>query len=161
MWYGTNADKQGSDTLCSDDRSELAYYDAVFAIQPAILETSDDPDVVILKVFQDDTQSKSTTPVGVPPHQIRIGRTPSPFSSAASSIRRGSLESLSESTPLMNMAHRDGRDHHIIYYYKNFVYRHLAQVHRDSLGTSLETGAPAAPDVFETQAAAFMPVSAI
>ena len=56
------------------------------------------------------------------------------------------------------MAHQDGRDHQLVYYYKTYVHRHLAQVHRDSLGISLETGALSAPDVFERQAASFLPV---
>ena len=30
----------------------------------------------------------------------------------------------------MNFAHPDGRDYSIIYYYKNYVNRHMAQVRR-------------------------------
>lgn len=156
-----DADKLDSDPIHHDHRSpgEIFQYDAVSGTTPVVLEAADDTDVVILKAFQDDTQSKTTSPVSISTMQFRNGRTASPFSPAASPIRKESLEPSFESTPLMNMAHMDGRDHHIIYYYKNFVHRHLAQVHRDSLGTLLETGASTAPEVFERQAAAFMPVS--
>ena len=122
-------------------------------------DTSNDPDIVILTIFEDDVR-KALSPGGVVAAQRRPPGTPTlSIPSSTSSAQRGEYFRFSyDNTPLMRVAHKDGRDHQLIYYYKNFVHRHLAQVHRDSLGTSLETGALSAPDVFERQAANFLPV---
>lgn len=121
-------------------------------------QNSDDPDIVILKVFEDDTHKLGSPTSAVV--QERSSRTPtlSLPSSVGSAHRADYFRFSYDNTPLMRMAHKDGRDHQLVYYYKNYVHRHLAQVHRDSLGTSLETGALSAPDVFERQAASFLPV---
>ncbi len=120
-------------------------------------QVSDDPDVVILKIFEDDARSGSPTSAVI---RARSSRTPtlSLPSSAGSAHRTDYFKFSYDNTPLMRMAHQDGRDHQLVYYYKTYVHRHLAQVHRDSLGTSLETGVLSAPDVFERQAASFLPV---
>lgn len=122
------------------------------------IQKSDDPDIVILKVFEDDT-GKLGSPMSAA-MQGRSSRTPtlSLPPSAESAHGVDYFRFSYDNTPLMRMAHKDGRDHQLVYYYKNYVHRHLAQVHRDSLGTSLETGALSAPDVFERQAASFLPV---
>ena len=121
-------------------------------------QASDDPDIVILKIFEDDTHkpgSPTTTVIQARPLRTSSFVLPSPGGSA-----RGADQFIFsyENTPLMRMAHQDGRDHQLVFYYKTFVHRHLAQVHRDSLGTPLETRALSAPDVFERQAASFLPV---
>jgi hypothetical protein len=122
-------------------------------------QTSDDPDIVILRIFEDDSRKLSSP-------SSAITRRPSSASfslplSATSTHRSDYFRSSYDNTPLMRMAVKDGRDHQLVFYYKNFVHRHLAQVHKDSLGTSLETGALSAPDVFERQAAKFLPVCPI
>lgn len=121
-------------------------------------QASDDPDIVILKVFEDDTL-KLVIP-GDLSMQRRPSRTPTlSIPSSATSISRPDYFKFSyDNTPLIKMASKDGRDHELIFFYKTFVHRHLAQVHRDSLGTSLETGVLSAPDVFERHAANFLPV---
>ena len=121
-------------------------------------QTSHDPDIVILKVFEDESHKLgSPTSAAL---QRRASTTPvlSQPSSAGSTTCANYFRFSYDNTPLMRMAHKDGRDHPLVYYYKTFVHRHLAQVHRDTLGTSLETGALSAPDVFERQAASFLPV---
>ena len=122
-----------------------------------------DQDIVILKVFEDDTHKLGSPTSAVA--QAPSSRTPTSSlpssagpSSAGSAHRTNFFRFSYDNTPLMRMAHQDGRDHQLVYYYKTFVHRHLAQVHRDSLGTSLETGVLSAPDVFERQAASFLPV---
>ena len=117
-----------------------------------------DPDIVILKLFEDDTYKMGSPKNAVV--QVQCPRTPtlSLPSSASSANRTDYSRSYYDNTPLMRMAHQDGRDHQLVHYYKTFVHRHLAQVHRDSLGTSLETGALLAPDVIERHAASFLPV---
>ena len=118
----------------------------------------DDPDIVILNVFEDDTRKLgSPTSTVVQGHSSRTPTHSLPCS-AGSAHWAEHFRFSYDNTPLMRMAHKDGRDHQLVYYYKNYVHRHLAQVHRDSLGTSLETGALSAPDVFERQAASFLPV---
>lgn len=117
-----------------------------------------DPDIVILKIFEDDTCK-----LGSPRNAVVQAQCPrTPTQSLPSSVRFAHrTDCFTDScgnTPLMRMAYQDGRDDQLVYYYKTFVHRHLAQVHRDSLGTSLETGALSAPDVFERHAASFLPV---
>ena len=121
-------------------------------------QASNDPDIVILKIFEDDTHklgSPMTAAVQARPPRTPNFALPSPggFAHGADHFRFSY-----ENTPLMRMAHQDGRDHQLVFYYKTFVHRHLTQVHRDSLGTPLETGSLSAPDVFERQAASFLPV---
>ena len=119
-------------------------------------EVPGDPNSVILKVFEDDAP-KLLSPES--PEKRRDSSTPSLSIISTVSTQRSDFFRFSyDNTPLMRVANKDGRDHPLIYYYKSFVYRHLAQVHRDSLGTSTETGFLTAPDVFERQAAVFEPV---
>ena len=119
-------------------------------------EVPGDPNSVILKVFEDDAP-KILSPES--PDKRRESSTPSLSIVSTASTQRSDFFRFSyDNTPLMRVANKDGRDHPLIYYYKSFVYRHLAQVHRDSLGTSTETGSLSAPDVFERQAATFEPV---
>ena len=121
-------------------------------------QASNDPDIVILKIFEDDTHKLgSPTTAVVQGHPLRTPTLSLP-SSGGSAHGADQFRFSYENTPLMRMAHQDGRDHQLVFYYKTFVHRHLAQVHRDSLGTPLETGALSAPDVFERQAASFLPV---
>ena len=116
---------------------------------------SDDPDTVILRVFEDDTNKTSSPKSTSTPARTSTDLSRSPKAAAS---HQEYFQFSYDNTPLMKMANKDGRDHQLIYYYKNFVHRHLAQVHRDSLGTSLETGVLTAPDVFERQASTFLPV---
>ena len=121
-------------------------------------QASNDPDIVILKIFEDDTHksgSPTTAVVQARPLRMSTFALPSPGGSAHGADQ---FRFSYENTPLVRMAHQDGRDHQLVFYYKTFVHRHLTQVHRDSLGTPLETGALSAPDVFERQAASFLPV---
>ena len=127
------------------------------------LAGSGDQEVVILKVFEDNDNGvlspPSTLSKGVNRSRSHTYSNTSASISASLGAQRGDIFNFSiDNTPLMKYAHPDGRDHSIIYYYKNFVHRHLAQVHRDTLGTSMETGALTAPDVFERQAGNFLPV---
>ncbi|KAL9126937.1 MAG: hypothetical protein Q9217_004095 [Psora testacea] len=119
-------------------------------------ENVNDPDVVVLKVFEDDNQKSVSLGDS---HLPRKGRYPlTPTLSSTSGPGTDIFRSSKDNTALMRYAHHDGRDHQIIHYYKTFVHRHLAQVHRDSLGTTLETGALSAPDIFERQAGHFLPL---
>ncbi|KAL9101362.1 MAG: hypothetical protein Q9163_003363 [Psora crenata] len=115
-----------------------------------------DPDIVVLKAF-DEVNRRTLSPEGIQlPSKGHCSRAPT--LSGLVGPKDDLFRSPIADTPLMRYAHPDGRDHQIIYHFKNFVRRHLAQVHRDSLGTSLETGTVSAPDVFENQAGKFLPL---
>ncbi len=134
---------------------ENRIYNDVF-IDDNQKEVPGDPNSVILKVFEDDVR-RILSPES--PDKRRDSSTPSRSIVSNTSTQHSEFFRFSyDNTPLMRVANKDGRDHPLIYYYKSFVHRHLAQVHRDSLGTSTETGSMSAPDVFERQAATFEPV---
>ena len=132
-------------------------------------EASDDQNTVILKVFEDDVR-KASSPRSLGSHKASSPRSVasqngassasvvSVPSSATPNSTHDDCEFTSDNTPLLKLANRDGRDHQIIYHYKNFVYNQIAQVQRDSLGTSEQTGSTSGPDIFEEQAAHFRPV---
>ena len=119
---------------------------------------SGDPDIVILRLFEDESAALGSPRSTFTPSRSSMAATDSTRSPMPPTPNQDYFKFSHDNTPLMKMANKDGRDHELIYYYKNFVHRHLAQVHRDSLGTSLETGVLTAPDVFERQAANFLPV---
>ena len=157
--FARTSPSKASGSVYSDHFStDQSQYNDDYSPNSEKADNRNDPDIVILKVFEDD--AKSVSPGGFSNTQRRLSRTPTlSIQSTVSSTQQGEYFRFShDNTPLMKMAPRDGRDHQLIYYYKNFVHRHLAQVHRDSLGTSLESGALSAPDVFERQAAEFEPV---
>ena len=140
------SDQFGIENTVNKDDHSAGYQD----------EVPGDPNSVILKVFEDDAP-KTLSPET--PDKRRDSSTPSLSIISTVSTQRSDFFRFSyDNTPLMRVANKDGRDHPLIYYYKSFVYRHLAQVHRDSLGTTTETGSLSAPDVFERQAAIFEPV---
>lgn len=143
---GVRNDQLGVDTTICNDVSSADYQE----------EVPGDPNSVILKVFEDEAR-KVLSPGS--PDKRQDSSTPSVSIISNSSTQRSDFFRFSyDNTPLMRVANKDGRDHPLIYYYKSFVYRHLAQVHRDTLGTSTETGSLSATDVFERQAAIFEPV---
>lgn len=147
--------------------SPLRSYNSFESSEESRLDTN----VVILNMFEDNDGTSLTTSPAFGHGRLSRSNTvsntsasvttgPSTGISAGLGAQRGDIFRFSvDNTPLLKYAHPDGRDHSIIYYYKNFVHRHLAQVHRDTLGTSLETGALTAPDVLERQAGTFLPVS--
>lgn len=144
-----HGDHFSNDQTQSNEPSDGPFNDA---------QMCNDPNTVILKVFEDDTYRIGSPRSAVVQAQCPRTLTPSHPSSVEIAHRTDCFGSSHGDTPLMRMAYQDGRDHQLVYYYKTFVYRHLAQVHRDSLGTSLETGTLLAPDVFERHAASFLPV---
>lgn len=118
----------GPDSAHSDPLSfdQTLYNDADRS--PNENQTTDDPDVVILRVFEDDMR-KNLSPGSIATER-RTSRTPTlSVPSSATSISGNEYFRFSyDNTPLMKMASKDGRDHQLIFYYKAFVHRHLAQV---------------------------------
>ena len=124
-------------------------------------ETSNDPDIVILRVFEDDSR-KFLSPGAVVTHN-RPSRLlpPSDLMTSLSNPDQDYSNVQWNEITLARRASQNGHDDQLLQHYTSFVHRHLAQIHRDSLGTSMETGALTAPDVFEQQAAYFPPVRRI
>lgn len=137
------------------------------------LYSSSDPDVVILRTFEDDSRSLVSPALLTPQSLVQRSRTstlslpcstlslPSQLSTGLLSKNGSNLQNGAPrvASPLMQMAHPDGRDDRLIYHYTNFLHRHLAQVCRDSLDTTLLIDEFAAPNFLERQAATFQPVS--
>lgn len=132
-------------------------------------DSRSDPNVVVLKVFEDNDSAHPTSPAYSHPNLSRSDTISNASASVTTGLSHGITAEVAsqkgdiltfsiDNTPLLKFANPDGGDHSVIYYYKNFVHRHLAQVHRDTLGTSLETGSLTAPDVLERQAGTFLPV---
>ena len=94
------------------------------------LEEINDPDIVVLKIFEDDNLT-SLSPALHIPKTARFSRTGATLSIADfPQPPADNFQFTLADTPLMRFAHPDGQDHSVIYYYKNFVHRHLGQVHR-------------------------------
>ena len=123
-----------------------------------------DPGIVILKRFEDSirklpTLSALNTQFNFSPMQPlpSQGSSHAPSMSPAQSLDM--LSSPVSSSPLLSVVPMSGTDYKLVTYYQTFVHRHLAQVHRDSLGTSLEIGTFSSGEVFEKEAVGFRPVS--
>ena len=63
-----------------------------------------------------------------------------------------------EASPLLETVWEIGEDQHITSFYKTFVRSQLNQVHRDSLGTSAQSGIQTITEVLDQQATHFTPV---
>lgn len=122
---------------------------------------TDDPNVVILAKFEGEAASM---PVSSSRHARSTPSTtssPSLSSSATFTSHAESNPFCSETLPtqkLFQLPFRDGQDHQLIAHFNKFVQPSLAQVHRDALGTPLDTITLLAYDVFAQQAAHFPPV---
>ena len=178
--YEDYRDRDGNDhtpgttvSKCSNNAPNGEFAGDLFKVADMFtsnIQTSCDPNVIVLKVFEDDSRKLTSSPGGFSAVQGRNSRASTFSDSSTLSIvssastffpYRGSGRYAYEDSPLLRMAHPDGRDYQLIYYYKNTVYRHLQQVHRDTLGTPTETGSVSCADIFERQAATFAPVSHI
>lgn len=121
----------------------------------------DDPNVVILAKFEGEA-------VGMPIFSNRHVRSTTSTTSSPSLSSSATITSHAEGNPfssetlpnqkLFQLPFRDGQDHQLIAHFNKFVQPSLAQVHRDALGTPLDTDTLLAYDVFAQQAAHFPPV---
>lgn len=121
----------------------------------------DDPNVVILAKFEGEA-------VAMPSSSIRNVRSTTSTTSSPSLSSSATFTSYAESNQfpsqtlptrkLFQLPLRNGQDHQLIAHFNKFVQPSLAQVHRDALGTPLDTDTLLAYDVFAQQAAHFPPV---
>lgn len=121
----------------------------------------DDPNVVILAKFEGEAASM---PISSIRHVRSTTSTTSPPSLSSSATFMPYVESnpfsdeALSTQKLFQLPFRDGQDHQLIAHFNKFVQPSLAQVHRDALGTPLDTDTLLAYDVFAQQAAHFPPV---
>ena len=121
-------------------------------------DISTDPDVLFLDEFEDNTRRIPAS--GSLSVQSRThGTTPSPVVSSGSISYR--TDSPNRNTQLTDISNLDGEDARLISYYRDFVCRHVVQVHNDSLGSPRNTGTRSVQDILETEAARFPPVSSL
>ena len=116
---------------------------------------SSDPDILILDEFEDNT--RRTPASGSLSAQSRTHRTtPSPVISSGAVTQL--TESASHSPQSIDISNLDGEDARLVSYYRNFVCRHVGQVHNDSLGCPQKTSTRSVQDILETEAVRFPPV---
>lgn len=124
-------------------------------------DPADDPNVVILAKFEGEAASM---PISSIRHVRSTTSTTSSPSLSSSATFMPDVESnpfSDEALPtqkLFQLPFRDGQDHQLIAHFNKFVQPSLAQVHRDALGTPLDTDTLLAYDVFAQQAAHFPPL---
>lgn len=124
-------------------------------------DLSDDPNVVILAKFEGEAVSIPVSSARRVRSTTSTTSSPSLSSSATFTLHAESNPFSSENIPaqkLFQLPFRDGQDHQLIAHFNRFVQPSLAQVHRDALGTPLDTDTLLAYDVFAQQAAHFPPV---
>ena len=118
-------------------------------------DVSTDPDILILDEFEDNTRRIPAS--GSLSAQSRTHRTtPSPIISSGAITRR--TDSPHHNTRLTDISNLDGEDARLVSYYRDFVSRHVNQVHSDSLGCPRDTGSRSVQEILETEAARFPPV---
>lgn len=123
---------------------------------------SDDPDVVILSKFEDDTRNLLSTYTHNPRYIGSATPTPSNDSceSASHQLEIGCAPSETTSSPtFVEILYQDGVDHRIITHLNNFMQRSFAQVQRDSLGVLFGNDKGSAHQIIAQQAIGYPPVS--
>lgn len=121
----------------------------------------EDPDTLILGRFEENVRKLPS--LGLLTTQFEHSRSSSLAShSPATSYTQSAHPFRSHNvSPFLETVWEIGEDQHIASFYGTFVRSHLNQVHRDSLGTSAQSGIPTIPDVLDQQAAHFTPVRPI
>lgn len=119
----------------------------------------EDPETLILGTFEDNARKLAT--LGL----LTTNLSKSPTSSLTSQSPRASLvqaaHSFSRSTetsPILERAIQSRADQDIASFYQKFVRVQINQVHRDSLGTSSQSGALTFPEVLDKHVDSFPPV---
>ena len=123
-------------------------------------QVSEDPNVVILRVFEDDT--KDTDSPLIKSGRLRSSQTPiSNHEHVRPKIKdEESAETVARASPLMKSIEPQSEDTLLIQHFKSVVHNQLAHIHNDSMGeTSPLT--PSLPDLLESHAAKFRPVSPV
>lgn len=124
-------------------------------------DLQDDPNVVILAKFEGEVVSMPTSNLRHVRSTTSTTSSPSLSPSVTFTSHVDNNPFSSQASPnqkLLQLPFRDGQDHQLIAHFNRFVQPSLAQVHRDALGTPLDTDTLLAYDVFAQQAAHFPPV---
>ena len=133
-------------------RRRSSVYGTTIEMRQDIFE---DPDTLILGNFEENGPKLPT--LGLLTTQFDNSRSSSltSFSPATSYVHSAHVFKSHEASPIWHI----GEDQRIASFYGTFVRSQLNQVHRDSLGTTLQSGVRTIPDVLDQQAPQFTPVS--
>lgn len=119
----------------------------------------EDPETLILGTFEDNARRPPilgllTTNLSKSPTSSLTSQSPGAgFAQSAHSISRST-----ETSPVLGSAVQSRADQDIVSFYQQFVRVQLDQVHRDSLGTSSQSGALTFPEVLDKHVDSFPPV---
>lgn len=119
-----------------------------------------DPETLILGTFEDNTRKSPalallTSQLSSSPPSRQTSNSPT------TTYRQSALPrpSSKETSPRLGNTLQNRADQEIMSFYKTFVRSQLNQVHRDSLGTPLQSGTPTFPEILDKHADCFPPVS--
>ena len=148
-----NVAKPGSNSV---QRSSSAN-DCPTLQRPNIFE---DSETMILGTFEDNIRKAPalallTTRLSNSPTSSQTSH--SPITTYGQSAHP--VSSSKETSPRLENTIQNRADQEIMSFYKNFVRSQLNQVHRDSLGTSSQSGTPTFPEILDKHAGSFPPVS--
>ncbi|CAF9924658.1 MAG: hypothetical protein HETSPECPRED_005644 [Heterodermia speciosa] len=119
----------------------------------------EDPETLILGTFEDNARRPPilgllTTNLSKSPTSSLTSQSPGAgFAQSAHSISRST-----ETSPVLGSAVQSRADQDIVSFYQQFVRVQLDQVHRDSLGTSSQSGALTFPEVLDKHVDSFPPL---
>ena len=119
-----------------------------------------DSETMILGTFEDDTRKAPA--LALLTTRLSNSPTSSQTSHSPTTTYRQSAHPVSsskETSPRLENTMQNRADQEIMSFYKNFVRSQLHQVHRDSLGTSSQSGTPTFPEILDKHAGSFSPVS--
>ena len=119
----------------------------------------EDPETLILGTFEDNARKMAT--LGLLTTNLSKSRTSSLTSQSPGAGLVQSAHSFlrsAETSPILESAVQSRPDQDIVSFYQQFVRVQINQVHRDSLGTSSQSGALTFPEVLDKNVDSFPPV---
>lgn len=159
--YRVNQDEETAAVSADSKKSKTVSADRSSPDLEANVIALTDPDIVMLRVFEDNTK-KLTSPTSP---TSRLGVSSSSILTSLCSghyFQRTDMFTLSsQHTPppsTFEIAPQDPRDWPLICHYRNLLSRHLFHVHRGSITPPLAPGAFFTQELFERTVATFPPV---
>ena len=136
-------------------RRRSSVYNTASVIRQDVFE---DPDTLIIGKFEENVRRLPT--LGLLTTHFDSSRSSSltSISPATTYIHSAHTFQSQEVSPLFETVWEIEEDQDIAFFYRTFVRTQLDQVHRDSLGMSLDLGIQTIPDVLGQQAPQFTPV---
>ncbi|KAL8893549.1 MAG: hypothetical protein Q9192_005155 [Flavoplaca navasiana] len=159
--YKANQDTERTTSSAASQSSKALSADASGQDTENNVITVDDPDTVMLRVFEDNSK-KLTSPISSS-SRFGVSSPSSLVSSSASHYfqRTDTFTLSSQPTPppsTFEITPQDPRDWPLICHYQNLLSRHLFLVHRGSMAPALAPGAFSTQELFERTVATFPPL---